>query len=171
MTEKAHHITILDKASFWQWRCGARGGRKGTVKARKLFACGSLRKSPERLGTGKQRNRGIWKEKSYVSFIFTLNREEFDNCVLCLQHSRSTVDRMPFGFAWVCRGGRVEVAQSLSHVWLFATPRTVACQAPLPMGFSRQEYWSGLSFPTPGDLPDQGSNPRPLHLLHWQADS
>ena len=36
----------------------------------------------------------------------------------------------------------------------FATPRTVAHQAPLSMGFPRQEYWSGLSFPTPGDLPD-----------------
>ena len=36
------------------------------------------------------------------------------------------------------------------------TPWTVACQAPLSMGFSRQEYWSGLSFPSPGDLPDPG---------------
>ena len=44
----------------------------------------------------------------------------------------------------------------------------VACQAPLSMGFSRQEYWSGLPFPSPGDLPDPGSN---LHFLHWQADS
>ena len=41
-----------------------------------------------------------------------------------------------------------------SRVQLFATPWTVACQAPLSMGFSRQEYWSGLSCPTPGDLPD-----------------
>ena len=47
-------------------------------------------------------------------------------------------------------------AQSLSHVWLFATPWTVARQAPLSMGFPRQEYWSGLPFPSPGDLP----NPR-----------
>ena len=37
-----------------------------------------------------------------------------------------------------------------------ATPLTVACQAPLSMGFSRQEYWSGLPFPSPGDLPDPG---------------
>ena len=43
----------------------------------------------------------------------------------------------------------------LSCVQLFATPWTVACQAPLSMGFSRQEYWSGLPFPLPGDLPDQ----------------
>ena len=40
-------------------------------------------------------------------------------------------------------------AQSLSGVWLFATPWTVACQSLLSMGFSRQEYWSGLPFPTP----------------------
>ena len=51
---------------------------------------------------------------------------------------------------------------SLSHVWLFATPWTVAHQAPVSMGFSRQEYWSGLPFPTPGD-PPQGWN---LDLLH-----
>ena len=41
-----------------------------------------------------------------------------------------------------------------------ATPRTVACQAPLSMGFSRQEYWSGLPFPSPGDLADLGIEPR-----------
>ena len=43
-----------------------------------------------------------------------------------------------------------------SHVLLFATLWTVACQAPLSMGFSRQEYWSGLPCPPPGDLPDPG---------------
>ena len=44
--------------------------------------------------------------------------------------------------------------KSLSHVWLFATPWTVAHRAPLSMGFSRQDYWSGLTFPSPGDLPN-----------------
>jgi len=43
-----------------------------------------------------------------------------------------------------------------SHVQFFVTPWTVACQAPLSMGFSRQEYWRGLPFPTPGDLPNPG---------------
>ena len=43
---------------------------------------------------------------------------------------------------------------SHSRVWLFVTPWTVACQAPLSIEFSRQEYWSGLRFLTPGDLPD-----------------
>ena len=44
----------------------------------------------------------------------------------------------------------------LSHVQLFVTPWTVTCQAPLSMEFSRQECWSGLPFPSPGDLPDTG---------------
>ena len=47
----------------------------------------------------------------------------------------------------------------LSRVRLFATPWTVAYQASLSMGFSRQEYWSGLPFPSPGDLPDPGIEP------------
>ena len=49
--------------------------------------------------------------------------------------------------------------QSLSHVRLFVTPQTVAHQAPLSMGFSRQEYWSRLPFPSPGDLPNLGIEP------------
>ena len=55
-----------------------------------------------------------------------------------------------------------------SHVWLFATLWTVARQAPLSMGFSRQEYWSGLSCPPLGDLPKPGIEPRCSTL---QADS
>ena len=54
--------------------------------------------------------------------------------------------------------------KSLSRVRLFATPWTVAHQAPLSMGFSRQEYWSGLPFPSPGDLLDPGIEPRSLAL-------
>ena len=46
-----------------------------------------------------------------------------------------------------------------SHVRLFVTPWTVARQTPLSMGFSRQEYWSGLPCPLPGDLPDPGIEP------------
>ena len=58
--------------------------------------------------------------------------------------------------------------QSLSRVRFFLTPWTSARQAPLSMGLSRQEYWSGLPFPSPGLLPTQRSNPR---LQHGQADS
>ena len=49
--------------------------------------------------------------------------------------------------------------KSLSRVRLFATPWTVAYEAPQSMGFSRQEYWSGLPFPSPGDLPNPGIEP------------
>ena len=58
--------------------------------------------------------------------------------------------------------------KSLSHVRLFETPWTAAHQAPLSMGFSRQEYWSGVPFPSPGDLPDPGIEPRSSTL---QADA
>ena len=61
--------------------------------------------------------------------------------------------------------------QSLSRVWLFVTPWTVAHHGPLSMEFPRQEYWCGLPFPSPGDLPTQGSNACLLHcrqiLYHW----
>ena len=53
-----------------------------------------------------------------------------------------------------------EEVKSLSRVRLFATPSTVAYYAPLSMGFSRQEYWSGLPFPSPEDLPDPGIESR-----------
>ena len=62
----------------------------------------------------------------------------------------------------VCEG------KSLSRVRLFATPWTVAHQAPPSMRFSRKEYWSGLPFPSPGDLPDPGIEPRSPAL---QADA
>ena len=69
--------------------------------------------------------------------------------------------RILWSLAWrilsiVCRKVKVK---SLSCVWLFATPWTVAYQGPLSMGFSRQEYWSGLPFPSPGYLPDPGIEP------------
>ena len=50
----------------------------------------------------------------------------------------------------------LSVVKSLSRVQLFVTPWTVAHQAPPSMEFSRQEYWSGLPFPSPGDLPNPG---------------
>ena len=62
--------------------------------------------------------------------------------------------------------GLKNCTQLLSHVWLFATPWTAACKAPLPMGFPRQENWSELPFPTQGIFLTLGLN---LHLLlGWQ---
>ena len=57
---------------------------------------------------------------------------------------------------------------SLSHVRLFVTPWTAAYEDPPSMGFSRQKYWSGLPFPSPGDLPDPGIEPE---SPAWQADA
>ena len=70
-------------------------------------------------------------------------------------------------------------AQSLSRVRLLVSPSTVATQVPLSMEFSRQEYWSGLLFPLPGDLPDPGIEPVPPALAGsffttgptWEAQS
>ena len=56
------------------------------------------------------------------------------------------------------RSGKGREVKLLSRVWLSASPRTIASPAPPSMGFSRQEYWSGLPLPPPGDLPTQGSN-------------
>ena len=67
---------------------------------------------------------------------------------------------------FVCEG--LVKVKLLSRVWLFATPWTVAYQAPLSMGFSRQQYWRGLPFPSPVDLPDPGIEPRSPAL---QADA
>ena len=60
-------------------------------------------------------------------------------------------------------------AQLLSRVQLFATPQTVARQAPLSMGFSKQEHWSRLPSPPTGDLPDPGIEPASLMSPAWQA--
>ena len=61
---------------------------------------------------------------------------------------------------WACKH-----AQSLTHVWLFATPWTVTCQAPLSVGFSRQEYWSGLPLPSPtiGHTPEKTITEKDTH--------
>ena len=80
-----------------------------------------------------------------------------------------------FTYFWLCwvfvavHGlSLVAKVKSLSCVWLFATPWTVAHKAPLSMEFSRQEYWSGLPFPSPGDLLSPGIEPRAFAL---QADA
>ena len=67
-----------------------------------------------------------------------------------------------------------QVSYMLSHfsfVQLFATLWTVALQAPLSMRFSRQEFWSGLPRPPPGDLPHLGMKTHLLHILYWQLGS
>ena len=94
---------------------------------------------------------GKWESAS-LTFLFQL----VFGLHACGQH---TVNFCPH---YLC------VFKSLSCIWPFATPWTVAYQTPLPMGFSRQEYQSGLTFPSPGNLPNPGTKPG---SLAWQADS
>ena len=78
------------------------------------------------------------------------------------------------GYVLVAEGFHFLVFQfSLNHVWFFCDPWTVTHQAPLSIGFLRQEYWSGLPFPSPGVSPHTPVTPQRLnlYLLHWQADS
>ena len=63
------------------------------------------------------------------------------------------------------------VLSRFCRVQLCVTPWTVARQAPLSVGFSKQEYWSGLLCPSPGDLPNPGIEPATLTSPHWQAGS
>ena len=73
---------------------------------------------------------------------------------------RHSLSRRALKFPW-------SESKNVSHIQLFATPWTVACQAPLSMEFSRQLYWSGLPFTSPGVLPQPGIEPR---SPAWQAD-
>ena len=66
---------------------------------------------------------------------------------------------LPCPMRWPFALTIIKCPQLLSHVRLFVTPWTVACQAPLTMGFPRREYWSRLPFSPPGDLPDPGIQP------------
>ena len=78
---------------------------------------------------------------------------DFLKCYVLVTNSKSELSKM-----CVCVCVHIRI-QSHSHVWVFVTPWTVAPQAPLSMKFSRQEYWCGLPFPSPGDLPDPGIKP------------
>ena len=67
--------------------------------------------------------------------------------------------------------GQVPYAKSLQLCQLFVTPWAVAHQIPLSRGFAKQEYWTGLPFPPPGDLLDPRTEPTSLRLLHWPVRS
>ena len=95
--------------------------------------------------------------------------------MLCAKHKNPNSEQNRHGhslFLTFCPLGKADVNQLVtvcvracmlsffSPVWLFVTPWTIGCQTPLSMGFSGQEYWSGLPFPTPpGDLPNPGIEP------------
>ena len=107
-------------------------------------------------------------------YSFLLNSKDLkydgrDRCQSFLEdkwHQRSTFYTFVSTYISLC-----VCVKLLSCIWLFATPWTVACKAPLSMGFSRQKYWSGSHFLLQGIFPTQGLNLCPLRLLYWQVGS
>ena len=85
-------------------------------------------------------------------FIFTPNITSLPKELRAATHL--SMPSLPLRLSWNIK------VKLFSHVWLFATLWTVAYQDPLSMGFFRQEYWSGFPFPSPGDLPYPGIEPR-----------
>ena len=98
-----------------------------------------------------------WTAKAYKALTHGLKRQVCWHCSVCwLSCYHAT-----WALAMPCVHAISSVVSDS-----FVTPWTVAHQAPLPMGFSRQEYWSGLPCPSPGDLPDPGIEPASLIPLH-----
>ena len=104
---------------------------------------------------------------------FLARNDCFKNLFLCCCFIKSqiSVDYYKYFFYifWGYKSNGACVLGCFSPVWLFATLWTVAHQAPLFIGFSKQEYWSGLPCPPPGIFLTQESNLCCLCLLHWQA--
>ena len=97
---------------------------------------------------GFRKGRGIRDQIASIHRIIKKAREFQKNIYFCFINYAKAFDSV-----------KVKV-KSLSRVRLFATPRTLTYQAPWSMGFPRQEYWSGLPFPSPGDLPNPGIEPK-----------
>ena len=120
-------------------------------------------KSPTKKAAARPSNCPIVKPiRQHVLHIHTHLFNTYllsDDCVLNTKHSAVQETEIPI-FTGLPFWG---VLSRFSHVQLFVTLWTVTCQALLPMGFSRQEYWNGLPCPPPGDLP----NPRiePVYLV------
>ena len=102
----------------------------------------------------KLTQRGMRKMLISESQGFLTPSKERNNMIIHIQGNKH---RIPGRKAMCFKIKQKVKVKSLSRVRLFATPWTVAYQASPSMGFSRQEYWSGLPFPSPGDLPNPGS--------------
>ena len=98
--------------------------------------------------------RDIFRKKTSL-LISNQNMNKFHHLTMKIQFQAESPTHLPVLSVWLC-------ACMFSHVWLFATLWTIVHQAPLSVGFSRQEYWSALPCPLPGDLPNPGIE----HLPH-----
>ena len=105
---------------------------------------------------------GGWRGGAGTNKTWSLCFESLDKPTSFGKDACHAVGEVPIihkGLVLILHLRRLSEVKSLSRVQLFATPWTVAYQASPSMGFSRQEYWSGLLFPSPGDLPDPGIEP------------
>ena len=117
----------------------------GELRSYMLSCTANSKKVPAVFAPGKPSLSGFWMAASFL-------------CPRTLEKERDLLSGT----------SSLKVKMLVRHVRLFVTAWTVARQAPLSMGFSRQEYWSGLPCPSPGDLSDPGIEPRSPTL---QADS
>ena len=104
----------------------------------------------------------IFRSKSHLNFCVCIHAGAYDSKPLIKSHPFLTdlqwnlSHKIRWQYIYVSFSGLLLLLCALSHVWLFVTLWIVAHQAPLFMGFSRQEYWNELPFLPPGDLPDPG---------------
>ena len=136
-----------------------------TKKIRKV----STWKNGSREDAIKQKKEKYLEEKAHTVIAREIWKRETNIKRENAGSPNTILDLWPLGYCCVTPTSYVQTALShFSHVQLFVTPWPVARQAPLSMGFSRQEYWSGLPRLPPGDLPDPGIEPR---SPAWQVDS
>ena len=110
-----------------------------------------------------------WKPKNRLLWINKVKHHTHKLIFYVTYFPKYCINSMNMWKSYLCVcGGGVHmhnyVCIMLSYVWLFAIPWTIACQAPLSVGFSKQEYWSWLSFPTPGNLLNPWVEPTSLAL-------
>ena len=113
-----------------------------------------LQMKPSRTGNSSLQN-GRW----YLQIMYLIRHAHPYIDVLQLNIKKTKQLKIDEGLEWLYFFRKVWMCYSLSRVWLFVTPETVAHQTPLSMKFSRQEYWSRMPFPSPGHLPHPGIKP------------
>ena len=161
-----HHVITKAWWDTWRWVAGI-----GNLRKVNWNLC-LIEMRPKRL-TMKSPSLSLkaYLNRSYSYFLkkFYRNIVYLQCCVSGVQHSESVMHTLSFFKILFHRPSQiltrvpcVTCVCMLSHSVVsntLVTPQTVARQAPLSMGFSRQEYWSGLPFPPPGDLPNPGIKP------------
>ena len=165
------HASCMCINSPGRWALFPRLTMRSSPNVVKMFRCWAARGTPKvplyiDCMNDAARSGGACKGESQnlpADTSLTQNSLPFKGCIyVAPQFAKPSLLTVSLGHSdrQPCKvDRRSEEVKSLSRVRLFVTPWTVACQAPLSMGFSRQEYWSGLPFPSPEDLPNPGTEP------------